>query len=81
MPAMQGGARFDEIARQWRDLAERRLVYFTELYRSGRWKHYYSEEGFAVRMRDVIMAVKIWRKLAAQPPAAAVDKDELRPAA
>ena len=54
MPAMQGGPRFDEISRKWLDLAERRLAYFIELYRSGRWQHYYTKERFAVHMRDVI---------------------------
>jgi len=64
MSTPQGGHRLDEIARRWRDLADRRLGYFTELYRSGRWKRYYSEESFAARMRDVIKAVKLWRDLA-----------------
>jgi hypothetical protein len=37
MPALPGAPRFDEISRKWLDLAERRLAYFAELYRSGRW--------------------------------------------
>jgi uncharacterized repeat protein (TIGR03809 family) len=83
MPAMQGAPRFDRVVRQWRDLAERRLKDYTELYRSGRWQHYYTQEQFRLRMRDVIKAVKIWRELAdrrriEQP---AVRDDELRPAA
>ena len=36
----------ERIARKWHDLAEQRLDYYTELYRSGRWKHYYTEERF-----------------------------------
>jgi uncharacterized repeat protein (TIGR03809 family) len=83
MPELPSGARFDRIARKWHDLAEHRLAYFTELYHSGRWAHYYSREHFALRMRDVIMAVKIWRELAGlssgERPAAR--DDELRPAA
>ncbi len=68
MPAVQGGPRFDEIARKWNDLAERRLVYFTELYRSGRWKRYYAtQERFALHMLDVIMVAKVWRDLAGRP--------------
>lgn len=81
MPTVQGGPRFDVLARKWRDLAERRLVYFTELYRSGRWKHYYTQETFAVRMLDVIRAVKIWNALAGQPQEHAAENDDLRPAA
>jgi uncharacterized repeat protein (TIGR03809 family) len=88
MPAVQGGLRLDEISRKWRDLADRRLAYFTELYRSGRWKHYYSQDEFVARMRDVVKAAKVWSNLAdrtaaeqilaEQPP---VRDDRMRPAA
>ncbi len=64
MPAVQGGFRLDQISQKWRDLADRRLAYFTELYRSGRWKHYYTPEDFAERMRDVVKAAKVWANLA-----------------
>src|SRR5664280_1594120 len=67
MPITEGAERLDKITQKWRDLAHRRLAYFTELYRSGRWKHYYTPESFAVRMRDVIKAAKIWGDLAGQP--------------
>ena len=88
MPAVQGAARLDKVTQKWRDLAERRLAYFTELYRSGRWEHYYTPENFTVRMRDVIKAAKVWRDLAdrtmaeqilAERPASR--GDDLRPAA
>ena len=62
MPARLGAARFDAISRQWLDLAERRLRYYIELYQSGRWQHYYTKQGLAVRMRDVIGAVKTLEK-------------------
>jgi uncharacterized repeat protein (TIGR03809 family) len=81
MPAIQSGRRFDEASRKWRDLAERRLVYFTELYRSGRWKHYYTQESFMARMVEVVRAVTIWKRLAAQAPASVADDNDLRPAA
>jgi hypothetical protein len=32
---------FDDIARKWFALAESRLLYFGELYRSGCWTYYY----------------------------------------
>ena len=54
------------IARKWLNLALRRLDYYNELYRSGRWKHYYSEEAMVLRMRDVMKAVHLWGELAAQ---------------
>jgi uncharacterized repeat protein (TIGR03809 family) len=64
MPKPTGGARLDEITLKWRDLADRRLAYYTELYRSGRWTHYYTKEDFELRMRDVVKAAKTWRDLA-----------------
>jgi uncharacterized repeat protein (TIGR03809 family) len=79
MPAMQGAPRFDGISRKWLNLAERRLAHFIDLYRSGRWRHYYTKERFAECVRDAIRAVTIWKKLAGQ--AAVADKNDLCPAA
>ena len=83
MPAEHGGYRLDLITRQWHDLAERRLAYFTELYRSGRWQRYYSQEHFALRMLDVIKAARRWRDLASRTGAqrSMTRDDDLRPAA
>jgi uncharacterized repeat protein (TIGR03809 family) len=78
MPA-KPGPRFDEMSRQWLDLAERRLLYYGGLYQSGRWRRYYTPRDFAVRIIDVMKAVTVWRKLADR--AAAADKNDLRPAA
>ena len=58
---------FDEIAHKWRDLAERRREYFVELYRSGRWKHYYSEEELVVCMKEVMDVAETWARLAPTP--------------
>jgi uncharacterized repeat protein (TIGR03809 family) len=74
------------IARKWHDLAERRLRYYTELYRSGRWTHYFTEERFAQRMLEVIDAAKRWRMLAGRQSAersegAPLRDDKMRPAA
>jgi hypothetical protein len=82
MPAAPS-ARVQEIARHWHDLAERRLAYYNELYRSGRWKHYYrSQEQFAVRMIEVIKAARTFAKVADEAGAPAADRnDDLRPAA
>lgn len=78
MPAAQRAPRLIALSRQWHDLAERRLAYYAELYRSGRWRHYYADrEQFAARMLDVIKAAKLWRDLA-QAPAA---DDDLKSAA
>ena len=79
MPAGTNAPRLEKVTRKWLDLAERRLASYEELYRSGRWALYYpTQELFAVRMLDVIKAVKLWGALA---PARPADKDDLRPAA
>ncbi len=59
----------DQIARRWRDLADRRRSHFVELYESGRWKLYYTEADFVLRMREVVQAVEQWEKLASVPAA------------
>jgi hypothetical protein len=82
MPHAAGGPRFDLIARKWHALARRRLLYYSELYRSGRWTHYFdSRELFAARMLDVIKAAKTWAKLAGEQRAPETEVDDLRPAA
>ena len=87
MPAVHDGQQFEDMARRWHALAERRLAHYDELYRSGRWRHYYaSQEQFAARMLDVIRATKIWAGLAAKRPAAKTShapthSNGLRPAA
>lgn len=54
MPDTLGVPGFDELSRQWLALAERRLAYFSELYRSGRWQRYYTAESFADQVVDVM---------------------------
>jgi uncharacterized repeat protein (TIGR03809 family) len=67
MSERQTGA-LDAVAHKWRRLAERRRAHFIELFYSGRWKHYYTEEQFLQRMREVIRAAERWA-LIAPPPA------------
>jgi hypothetical protein len=92
MPATQGKAPFDSLARRGHQLAERRLAHFAELYRSGRWKLYYrTEPQFAAQMLEAIGAARVWARLAgSEPPAfnapftaptAPPKKDGMRPAA
>jgi len=69
MPAGPNAPRLEKVTRQWLDLAERRLASYEELYRSGRWTHYYpTQELFALRMLDVIKAVKILRRVVQHRP-------------
>ncbi|HZL30535.1 MAG TPA: TIGR03809 family protein [Pseudolabrys sp.] len=86
MQDLSGRLSLQPIARKWLDLAERRLEYYTELYRSGRYRRYYTEDRFAIRMLDVIEATRRWYDLAAQQMAGQAARqaprdDQLRPAA
>ena len=42
---------------------------FFELHRSGRWRRYYSEEQFLVRMHEAIWLSERWAEIAPVPPA------------
>jgi uncharacterized repeat protein (TIGR03809 family) len=64
----------EEVAQKWRALAERRCVYLLELHRSGRWRHYYSEEQFLVRLREAIELSERWVEIAASPTPAVVSE-------
>jgi hypothetical protein len=76
------GPDFKDIACRWHALAERRLASYDELYRSGRWKHYYaSQEEFAARMLDVIKAAKAYQEIVGDPAPDAPRAEPLRPAA
>jgi uncharacterized repeat protein (TIGR03809 family) len=57
----------DNAARKWRVLAERRQAHFMDLYKTGRWKHYYTDEQFVARMREAVAAAERWAELAPRP--------------
>jgi hypothetical protein len=53
-----------------------------DLYRSGRWTHYYrSQEEFAARMLEVIKVAKAFRELAGRPVESAPVQESFRTAA
>jgi uncharacterized repeat protein (TIGR03809 family) len=56
-----------EITRRWRALAEQRRAHFIELYDTGRWKHYYTEEQLLARMREAIRLTETWDQLSTPP--------------
>lgn len=55
---------FDRLAQKWSDLAERRRAHVIDLYRSGRWKHYYNEREFVRHMGEVIHDAEEWARIA-----------------
>lgn len=52
-----------EAVRRWHALAERRRNHVVDLYRSERWRRYYSEDSFRMLMRDVIQNAETWSKV------------------
>jgi hypothetical protein len=52
-----------EITQKWRALAAQRHDHFLELHRTGRWKLYYSEHDFLVRMRETVHLLDMWNAL------------------
>jgi len=67
-----------EVSHKWRALAERRRAHFVELYHSGRWKHYYSEERFLRCLRDAIKMSERWAEIAPPPDEAPLPLAEVR---
>jgi uncharacterized repeat protein (TIGR03809 family) len=55
----------DQVAQKWRGLAERRRAHFVELFHSGRWKHYYSEQRFLESLREAVRTSERWAEIAA----------------
>ena len=54
----------DPIAHKWRNLVDRRRAHFVDLYLSGRWKRYYSEDQFLVTFRDAMSTAERWTEIA-----------------
>jgi uncharacterized repeat protein (TIGR03809 family) len=52
--------RLNKTAEKWRDLAEKRRLYFEELHQSGRWKYYYTEALFFRRLGKAAELVELW---------------------
>jgi hypothetical protein len=46
----------------------------SNLYHTGRWKRYYSEEQFLLKMREAIKATDRWAEIAPTPPRTAASE-------
>lgn len=57
----------DPVALKWRNLVERRRAHFVDLYLSGRWKRYYSEEQFMACFRETMSIADRWTEIAPKP--------------
>jgi uncharacterized repeat protein (TIGR03809 family) len=76
MPHWRSTLALNEAAQKWRMLAERRRAHFVELYHSGRWKRYYGEEEFLLKMREAMKACDRWAEIAPTLPRVAVQGHE-----
>jgi|SRR5262245_38793685 len=61
--------RFNKTAEKWRDLTEKRRLYFEDLHQSGRWKYYYTEALFYRRLGKSAELVELWRPVLKDRPA------------
>jgi uncharacterized repeat protein (TIGR03809 family) len=52
-----------EIVARWCNLAEKRLEYLTELFDTGRWRRFHTEEEFLENIREAKSAVDAWSEL------------------
>jgi uncharacterized repeat protein (TIGR03809 family) len=52
-----------EIVARWCKLAEKRLEHLTELFDTGRWRLFHSEEAFLENIREAKHAVETWNEL------------------
>ena len=66
----------DKTAQKWRELAEKRRAYFTDLYRSGRWQLYFTEDELLERIREVVASSERWGQIAPPEPAPVPSQDE-----
>jgi uncharacterized repeat protein (TIGR03809 family) len=61
-------ARSRDLLACWRELAEKRLEYLTEMFDTGRWRRYYSEYVFLENIKEAKLAVETWRALSTPDP-------------
>jgi hypothetical protein len=56
--------KWERIGLKWRDIAERRREHHLDLYKSGRWKHYYTNAEFLAEMSKAVAIAERWAKIA-----------------
>jgi hypothetical protein len=57
-------SRYDDVARKWVALAERRRAHVAELRESGRWRHYYTWEELLAELREAVNSRNEWARIA-----------------
>ena len=64
---VQATVKLEAAALKWRALAERRRDHHFDLYKTGRWRHYYPDQEFLVELRTAIALAQRWAKIAPRP--------------
>jgi hypothetical protein len=64
--------KLDEIAQRLNLLVDQRRKAFAQLYESGHWKRYYTEDAFIRRLRDVAATTEVWNETTRSGGAGAV---------
>jgi uncharacterized repeat protein (TIGR03809 family) len=59
--------KLEAVALKWRALAERRRDHHLDLYKTGRWQHYYTNREFLAELRTAIALAQRWAKIAPRP--------------
>ena len=77
----QPSRNWELVALKWRNLAERRRAHHVDLYKSGRWKLYYTDEEFLTAMRAADAMAKRWASIAPLPEERATQAAVKKPAA
>jgi hypothetical protein len=70
---------YDNIARRWLALVERRQQNFIELCNTGRWRHYYTHAQMLDEMRKVLHLRNQWARLASLPVSEQIDFQQIEP--
>ncbi|MEA2981290.1 MAG: hypothetical protein QOF91_3197 [Alphaproteobacteria bacterium] len=78
---LKATVQWERIALKWRSLAEQRRDHHFELYRSGRWRHYYTEEEFLDEMRKAVALAERWADIAPSRLERAAPAETKQPAA
>ena len=66
----------DEFARKWHALAQRRRKHLAELYQSGAWHRYFTEETLRSQMREATSEVERWGAVLGDENPAEKDREE-----
>lgn len=59
---------YDDVARKWHALAQRRLAHVEDLRDSGRWRHYYEWDALIEALYEAAATRDTWARLAGLEP-------------